>query len=565
MNFATAATAVVAVLATAGGALADTVITDFNAADLGAYNPRENWFAFGAGTTDRGVHADGSSGRGAYHAVDWGSATWGVGNVASTAIDLTAYTGIRIDARVVGLVNHTGTARLRFALDVPGSGEWTTPSVALSSAYETYEFNFSSLTGSGALDLANSQPKWVVEKNGQSGSARFDFDEITGVGGGSGGPYALSPVTLRPPPDGDDVRAMWLYAGSTFSSAAASQAVLDFCGREGVNRIYLGGYGIWANGSDELKDNLRTFLATANASGIQVDALLDGTDWQDYPVLAQTRIDQILTFQRATATPVDDFQAIHFDIEFWLDGTWNPNGPEADRQQIARNYLDNVLINARAHLDAMSAPAMTIGVDLSAHLEAALPSTFVHGGVTQRFLEHVLDHADDVVLMSYIDSAAGLVSWTGYELDLAAGKGRRIQLGADIHFTPPEVPINTFADDGPTAFAAMTMALEEFHGLLSPARLGALAGFSVFHYDSYAWFEPSPRNLADLDGDGDADGSDLASFAALSAGPAVGADGLARDVDFDGDGDADLYDFAFFARCFTGAGVTGPLADECLR
>jgi hypothetical protein len=254
-------------------------------------------------------------------------------------------------------------------------------------------------------------------------------------------------------------------------------------------------------------------------------------------------------------------------VEFWLDPSWTGAANEAARQQIARNYLDNVLVNARDHLDANGAASMEVAVDLSAHLEgsSALPAAFSYDGNTQRFVEHVLDHADDVVFMSYIDSATGLLSWTGYELDLAAGKGRRIQLGADIHYVPPELPINSFADDGPTAFSAMTTTLEAFHMLLTPARAAALDGFTVFHYDSYSAFEPQPRNLADLDGDGDADGADLASLTAWFGGPAADADGVARDADFDGDNDVDLRDFAFFVRCHTGSGTTGPLPDECLR
>lgn len=565
MTFEAIILAIVLVIGAAPVAQADSVITDFDSASLGSSNPRSNWSAFGNGTIDRGVHSDGSAGRGAYHTVDWGSATWGVGNVSTVAVDLTGFTAIQIDARMVGVSSHSGTAKLRFALDLPG-GEWATPSVPLSGAYQSYVFDFATLNGGGVLDLAGGWPKWIVEKNGQSGVARFDFDQIVGVGG-SDGPYALTPVQLNPPPDGDAVRAMWVYAGTMFSSATASQAALDFCAREGVNRIYLGAYAIWANGATEMQDNLRTFLATADASGVQVDALLDGIDWQDNPALVRLRIDQILAFQNATADVADDFDAIHFDVEFWLDSSWSSASNETARQQIARNYLDNVLVNARDHLDVNGGAGIGLGVDLSAHMEGsnALPGAFVHDGVTQRFVEHVLDHADDVVFMSYIDSASGLLSWGGYELDLAAGKGRTIQLGADIHYVPPELPINSFADNGPTPFSAMTVALETFHALLTPARAAALDGIAVFHYGSYVAFEPSPRNRADLDADGDVDGSDYAAFATLFDGPAKGATGVARDMDFDGDGNIDLLDFAFFARCFTGAGVGGSLADECLR
>ena len=547
---------------------ADQVIENFNSAPVGSYNPRANWSAFGAGTIDRGVIADGSVGNGAFHTVDWGSSTWGIGDIATNVVDLSGFVAVRVDARMVGLSGHTGTPKLRFALDLPGGTEFSSASVTLGSAYQTYEFDLATLTrtaGSGSLDLASGTPKLIAEKNGQTGSARFDFDEIIAVFGGGAG-YTLTPVSLRPPPDGDAVRAMWFYAGSTFESQAASQAVLDFCAREGVNRIYCGAYGVWALGSDEAKANLRTFISACHASGIRIEALLDGTDWQDHPALVRLRIDQVLALHEATpGDATDDFDAIHFDIEFWLHSTWG--GTESQRQQVARNYFDNVLVNARTHLDENGASAMDIGVDLSTHFDTAgmLPSPFAYGGVTQYFLEHTLDLVDDVVLMSYYDTATALANVTIPELDMAAGKGRRIQLGADIHHVPPEHPNNSFADDGPTPNAAMTMTLEEFHVRLSPPRLAALDGFSVFHYDSWAGYAPNPGNIADWDGDGDVDLSDYTSWVAHLGGPTVEAVGLARDADLSGDGVADLADFALLAVCFTGADAGEPVPPGCER
>ncbi len=547
---------------------ADEILADFNSAVVGSYNPRANWSAFGAGTIDRGVTADGSVGRGAYHAVDWASSTWGIGDIATDVVDLSGFAAVRVDARMVGLAGHAGTPKLRFALDLPGDTEFSSASVTLGSTYATYEFDLSTLTctaGSGSLDLAAGIPKLIADKNGQGGSARLDFDEIVAVSGGGGG-YTLTPVTLRPPPDGDAVRAMWFYAGSTFESQSASQAVLDFCARGGVNRVYCGAYGVWALGSDEAKGNLRTFISACHDSGIRIEALLDGTDWQDRPDLVRLRIDQILALHAVTpGDATDDFDAIHFDIEFWLHSTWG--GTESQRQQVAKNYFDNVLVNARTHMDENGASGVGIAVDLSTHFDTTgmLPSPFAYGGVTQYFLEHTLDLVDDVVLMSYYDTATALANVTIPELDMAAGKGRQIQLGADIHHVPPELPVNSFADDDPTPNAAMTMTLEEFHARLSAARLAALDGFSVFEYESWASYAPDPGNIADWDGDGDVGASDYASWAAHLAGPGIEVQGVARDADLTGDGNVDLADWAVLAVCFTGEDAGDPVPPGCDR
>jgi hypothetical protein len=127
-------------------------------------------------------------------------------------------------------------------------------------------------------------------------------------------------------------------------------------------------------------------------------------------------------------------------------------------------------------------------------------------------------------------------------------------------------PSTPFADNfTPTPYATMTRELELFHTFLTPARAEALAGFSVFHFDGYAAQFPDPRNIADLDGDGDADTADLAQLTAAAGGPMIGAVGLARDGDLNLDGAVDLRDFAALVDCFTGAGVTGPIADHCQR
>ncbi len=558
----------------AGGwasAYADTVIADFNSAAVGSYNPRAGWNAFGDGTVDRGITANGSFGRGAFHSVNFAASNWGVGDKEEAFRDLSAFIGIRVDARVVPNVGHSGTPLLRLGLNMAdGVTEWSSPTVDLTADYRTCVFLFSSMTrtaGGGPLDLTNCQIKLVLRKNDQAGTARFDFDEVFAVSGG-GETYTLTPVNLNPPPDGDSVRAMWLYAGTKFSNSAESQAVLDFCAQEGVNWIFLSGYTVWALGTEEERANMRAFVETAHASGIRVDALGGDITWQDNPATVRLRLDQVLAMNNATPeNPNDDFDGYHFDVEFWLDSTYKNAGTQAGRRQVAINFLTNVLINAREHLDANGASNMAIGVDLSAHHESSshLPSAFSFNGTTQVFIEHVMDLADDVVLMSYIDSAAGLLNWTGYELDKAAGKGRRIMVATSLQPIPPAVSINTFWDNLPTAFSAMTTAVRTYHTLLSASRAAALAGVSVFHYDHYLDVTPQPRNRADLDGDGDADATDYAELVSYLAGPTLAAEGLAANGDLNGDGAVDLADFGLFAECFTGAGVTGPIPALCER
>lgn len=388
------------------------------------------------------------------------------------------------------------------------------------------------------------------------------------VAAGAHAQFVVTPVALHQPPDGDAVRAMWCYAHTNFDTSAEGQALLDFCAREGINTLYCGAYSVWYLGTATQKANLRTFIETAHASGIRMEAMFGGTDWQADPAKVRTKIDQVLSLHTATPTnDLDDFDAVHFDVEFWIDSSWSAAANETERQAIAIDYLDNVLVNARQYLDAQGETDMDISVALSAHLENSdkLPTPFLYNGTTQSFLGHVFDNADGVVIMSYIDYASGLLSWTGFELDVASGKSRMIQLGADIQPVPPAASINSFDDNSPTGYASMTTTLESFHTLLTPVRLAVLEGFAVFQYTGYGPSSPNPHNLADLDGDEDVDADDFAQYADALAGPTVTAIGLDRDSDLNEDGAADLLDFAIFSRCYTGAGVTSPVPTSCER
>lgn len=556
----------------AATARAELIISDFNSSPIGSGNPRDNWFGFGAGSADFGITVDGSIGRGAYHVVDWASSTWGVGEISLVAVDVSAEDRVTLDARIVDLGGLTGTPLIRFALDMPGGSEYSTPSVPLSGSYQTYSFDFTDLLltiGGEPLDLSAGKPKLVFDKNGQTGLGQIDFDEIVARPAASA-TFNLTPVALYAPWDGDAVRAMWLYSfpdSLRVDDAVAAQAVLDFAASEGVNRIYFSAYEIWGLGSNQLKDNLRTFIQTAHASGIRVEASICSFTLQQFPSIVQSLIDSILAIHDATpADMTDDFDAIHYDVEFWVDASWT--GTEAQRQQIARDYFDNVLVNARNHLDANGGGAITLSVDLSAHFDTPgmLPAAFFYNGTTQFFLEHVLDLVDDVILMSYLDTPGGLFTITVPELDMAVGKGRMIQLAVDVEPVPPEVPINSFADNfTPTPYSAMTKAIQDLHAALTPERLGALEGFSIFHYDGYRNHTPPVRSFADLDGDEDIDVDDFDDFAGFMNGPDMPVSGIALDADLQADGSVDLKDFAQFQICFTGPGMGPPADSTCNR
>jgi len=116
----------------------------------------------------------------------------------------------------------------------------------------------------------------------------------------------------------------------------------------------------------------------------------------------------------------------------------------------------------------------------------------------------------------------------------------------DAAWTYQEFDISAIADGQPAVYLRWTMGPTD-------ASLN-YCGWNID--DVEVWGEPAyPRRDGDLDGDGDADVGDFASFQLCFNGsgrpPAVpGCEG----ADFDGDGDVDVGDFASFQLCFNGSG-----------
>lgn len=158
----------------------ETVLFDFESGGQG-------WTAFGAYTTDSGVLATGSSGQGRYHIADFdiGTNAFGIGDI-SPAIDLSAYTGLKVDVRMVdvpGQAAFSGPREFVLALDIDGT-EFATMLTATES-YQTFEVAFADLTPPPApfhLADPNLRIKLLVFASGKTGMVELDYDQIVGVG-----------------------------------------------------------------------------------------------------------------------------------------------------------------------------------------------------------------------------------------------------------------------------------------------------------------------------------------------------------------------------------------------
>ncbi len=167
------ATAAVLLFASVGSA---GVLFDFESGPQG-------WGSFGAPTTDSGMIPDGSVGQGRFHSADFGLGGWGIIDVSPAGVDLSAYTGLSVDARwrdIPGYTPITGVAELDIGIEVAGV-EYYAPAVTLTSEYQTLSIDFAAIAP--GVDLSSSIIKLRIlsAPTGGTGIGEFNYDQITGI------------------------------------------------------------------------------------------------------------------------------------------------------------------------------------------------------------------------------------------------------------------------------------------------------------------------------------------------------------------------------------------------
>lgn len=167
--------AIILALAAGASALANDILYDFETGGQG-------WGSFGPLTTDSGVFPSGSVGKGRFHAADYSLPGWGIVDV-SPFRTFAPYVGFSLDARLVnipGYPDYSGPALLDIGIGLPDENEYYAAAVLLTGGYQTFTVLFGDFVP-GSVDLSNVQIKLRILDSGATGTARFDYDQITGI------------------------------------------------------------------------------------------------------------------------------------------------------------------------------------------------------------------------------------------------------------------------------------------------------------------------------------------------------------------------------------------------
>jgi hypothetical protein len=285
----------------------------------------------------------------------------------------------------------------------------------------------------------------------------------------------VTALSTPPVPQNSNLgRAMfvWVTSNSTqdpLGTDAKQQSLLNFCGTNGVNVIFL---DVWlyvcgSNWDATKLARMQKFVDAAHKSGIRVYALAGNTDWAINQSWVTKNVVYNLAFYQAEATiPTQKFDGVVLDVEYWTDNLQDPT--------VSCPALCDLMSMMRKNL------SMPVGCFAAFYLKdnTATRPSFSYKGKTAQDGEHLMDNSDFVVVGAYRDHAAdNLTDGPGqvtlfqpwYDYASQSGKNFALMCGSETTNVSPSYI---------TYFGVTKAAMETEHTVISNAfRVG---GNSVF-------------------------------------------------------------------------------------
>lgn len=232
------------------------------------------------------------------------------------------------------------------------------------------------------------------------------------------------------------------------------ESYLDFAVAQGVNEIYY--Y------ASSFSDKISDFIRSASAKGIKVYWLAGKYEWiEDYASLKE-KLRSFLEFQTSSEYK---FEGVHFDIE-------PHQHPEFDerRAELITKFVELTFAVKRDY------PEFEVAYDIPCWLDDEVTAD----DVTRPAYEFIIDKADRVTMMSYRDSAEGVLSFAEDEINYALSVNKTLNLGVE---TGEEEDIVTFYEEG----------AEYMKEQLDLLRETMPAGFGIAVHHIRSWRELTER------------------------------------------------------------------------
>lgn len=196
---------------------------------------------------------------------------------------------------------------------------------------------------------------------------------------------------------------------------------LNFAKQNGVNEIYFC--------EENLDDTSSNFIQSANKLDIKVYWLIGEYQWLREPQNLYKQIERYIQFNN---THRQKYSGIHLDIEPHQDNYF-----DEDRQLLIYNFIE-IIYNLKKNY-----PKIQFDYDIAFWLDDEIS----FNGQTKPAYKHVIDYADRVFIMSYRDSAEGMLEVASEELEYAKLVDKIVVLGAETGENE-ESEIVTYAEEG---------------------------------------------------------------------------------------------------------------------
>ncbi|HEV2021708.1 MAG TPA: hypothetical protein VGQ94_04205 [Terriglobales bacterium] len=246
---------------------------------------------------------------------------------------------------------------------------------------------------------------------------------------------ASSRSALRP------ARALWVWKPALFEDPGELEALLAFTAKKRTSTIFFSAATQRLQHEPEL---YRRLIRRAHAQGITVQALNGEPDW-----LFPDRRSGAVAFLEAVrhydgeSRPTERFDAIHLDVEPQSLPEWKA----VRHEDLAARYL--------AFVDWIRDQARPLALPLVVDV----PVSFNRITAGPRSMsEAVLDRADQIVVMTYKDTAQKVVDANRAKMESADAAGKKLWIG--ISADPSHLPANSASGPAESDLEAIAASVE---------------------------------------------------------------------------------------------------------
>lgn len=297
---------------------------------------------------------------------------------------------------------------------------------------------------------------------------------------------SVYPVNPPTPANGNLTRSLfvWLTNNGNIndvpSTDQAMQAFLNHCAAQGINTVYLGIYSYLgaANWNATRLARIQLLVEKCHASGIKVYALSGDVGWGTAHSWVLTNVLMPLQRYQALSSAEQQFDGTILDVEYWTDeGTYPPATNLPGLLDLVRKFRDT--LNKPCGL--FSAFGMMGGEG-----GVGTRTSISYRGKSAQDGEHMMDHADFVVIGCYWHGSAGMsdryISWYNYA-KAATASGRNVGLLCGVETLDSVGDTLSWWQEG---IAAMESAMATFSGTYYVAGDSVFVGFAVHDWEHHS-------------------------------------------------------------------------------